>query len=77
MSLAFYGFLAFIAWRSDIRAVWRVAAIASACLFILLIGFLRLYLGVHYLSDVIAGYAFGAACLWLAIKMTTMLEWRS
>jgi membrane-associated phospholipid phosphatase len=30
-----------------------------------LIGFSRLYLGVHYVSDVVAGYAAGVA--WVAI----------
>jgi membrane-associated phospholipid phosphatase len=34
----------------------------------LLIGFSRLYLGVHYLSDVLAGYASGI--VWLAFTMT-------
>jgi membrane-associated phospholipid phosphatase len=34
----------------------------------LLIGFSRLYLGVHYLSDILAGYASGS--VWLALTMT-------
>ena len=36
-----------------------------AALFILAIGFSRLYLGVHYFSDVIGGYAAGV--LWLSV----------
>ena len=34
-------------------------------LLVLAIGFTRLYLGVHYFSDVVAGYA--AATVWLAV----------
>jgi len=37
----------------------------AAGLLIVLIGFRRLYLGVHYSSDVLAGMAAGAA--WLAL----------
>jgi membrane-associated phospholipid phosphatase len=76
LAMAFYGFLAFMIWQSDLKPVWRRAAVAVAVAVILLIGFSRLYLGVHYLSDVLGGYVLGAVCLWLAIKTTTMLRSR-
>jgi membrane-associated phospholipid phosphatase len=38
--------------------VWMVAGI-----FILVIGFSRIYLGVHYPSDVLGGYVVGVFCL--------------
>lgn len=60
-SLAVYGTLGFILARhlADRRA--RIAALAGAAALILLIGFSRLYLGVHFLTDVIAGFSIGLA----------------
>jgi undecaprenyl-diphosphatase len=42
---------------------WRVA-VALGVVWVLAIGFARVTLGVHYVSDVLAGYALGAA--WVA-----------
>ena len=63
-SFCFYGVLAWlIAARSQTQvlqiAVWSVAVILVFC-----IGVSRIYLGVHYPSDVLAGYA--AAFVWLS-----------
>ncbi len=41
-----------ILWRTK----WRIPALIVAPLYIALIGFSRLYLGVHYLTDVVAGW---------------------
>lgn len=46
----------------DRRArVGRIAIVAFFCLIVILIGMCRIYLGVHYPSDVIAGWSFGTA----------------
>ena len=67
MSLAFYGFLVCLTWYFAARRSFRLLALVLATILVLAIGFARLYLGVHYLSDVIGGYALGAACLWLGV----------
>jgi undecaprenyl-diphosphatase len=42
---------------------------------VLLVGMSRIYLGVHYPSDVAAGYAAGAS--WLLVCALTVSLWRS
>ena len=44
---------------------WRGAVLVGTIAFVGLIGFSRLVLSLHYLSDVAAGYAVGAVALWL------------
>ncbi|HEY7860995.1 MAG TPA: phosphatase PAP2 family protein [Gemmatimonadaceae bacterium] len=46
----------------------RVAIWAGAAIMIALVGYSRLYLAVHFLSDVVAGYTLGV--LWLAVCFT-------
>jgi len=47
-----------------LRGVWRRVAVVLALLMVLAIGFSRVALGVHYVSDVLGGYVLGAA--WVA-----------
>jgi membrane protein DedA with SNARE-associated domain/membrane-associated phospholipid phosphatase len=67
-SFVVYGMLAYLAvlalrsWES------RVAVVFEAALLVVLIGFSRMYLGVHYFSDVLAGYAAGG--VWLSVLVT-------
>jgi len=64
ISLCFYGLVAGIV-ASRLHQRWqRVAVWSVASLLIGTIGLSRIYLGVHWPSDVLAGYA--AAILWMA-----------
>jgi membrane-associated phospholipid phosphatase len=68
-SLIGYGMLAYllVVFWAD-RWQMRLAILSTAALLILAIGVSRLYLGVHYFSDVVGGYAAGA--LWLSACVT-------
>jgi membrane-associated phospholipid phosphatase len=65
VSLAVYGTLGYIAARHLQSRRAQLLALVSAAVLVLLIGFSRLYLGVHYLSDVVAGYSIALA--WVAL----------
>lgn len=58
VSIAFYLCLAYLGWRV-LRGWLRVALAGGLILLILAIGVSRLYLGVHYFTDVVAGYLAG------------------
>jgi membrane-associated phospholipid phosphatase len=60
MSVVVYGFLGFLVCREQ-RVSFRQAMAITAGLLASLIAFSRLYLGVHWLSDVVAGMSFGLA----------------
>ena len=60
---AFYGFLIFLVWQSGMRKSRKWACAVPLGLTVLLICMSRVYLGVHYTSDVLAGCAISAAYL--------------
>lgn len=68
------GSIAFIVASSSKTWRWRVLSILSAFHFVLLIAFTRIYLGVHYLSDVLGAMAAGIA--WLALCLTAAETFR-
>lgn len=54
-----FGYLIW-AWSWSLQAGVKLAASVFAMFLILCVGLLRIYLGVHYTTDVIAGIAAGA-----------------
>jgi membrane-associated phospholipid phosphatase len=64
-----YGFLAYMLLLIVRRISWRIAIIAAFVTIAIVIGFSRIYLGVHYFGDVLAGYV--AALGWLAVCVTS------
>ena len=73
-SLIVYGAIAYVIARLQPASRTRYAIWGGAALIIAAIGTSRMYLGVHYPSDVIAGYCAGLA--WLAFLAGCMTAFR-
>lgn len=69
VSVAVYGALCLVLLRR-LTGPARVVCLVAAVLLVSLIGFSRLYLGVHFLSDVLAGFSVGLA--WLALCVVVL-----
>jgi undecaprenyl-diphosphatase len=74
MSITFYGLLIYIVFKTfrNEKAKWTL--IIFLLLLILIIGFTRIYLRVHYTTDVIAGYCMGFLWLSFSIWLLNRLE---
>lgn len=58
--------LTLIVWAFNSRARW--AAIIAGIIYVLSVGFSRLYLGVHYPTDVLGGWIMSAVWVFLATR---------
>ncbi len=67
MSSAFYGLLIWLVFKSAITPWLKWLLIMLLAMLIISIGLSRVYLRVHYASDVLAGYSLGL--MWLIISL--------
>jgi undecaprenyl-diphosphatase len=73
-STVFYGLLVAWVFRRTRRRMRRIAVLLGAAVAIALVAFTRMYLGVHYLSDVVAAFVEGSA--WLALCLGALAGFR-
>jgi membrane-associated phospholipid phosphatase len=66
----FYGTLCVVVLSRAPARCWRAPAVVISTIMIALVGFSRIYLGAHYLSDVLAAVAEGL--IWVALCIITV-----
>lgn len=73
-SMAFYGFLAYLFYKFNLPKYIKVLTILVLALLILSIGISRIYLGVHFPSDIAGGFIAGAIWVLLCIVVFNVIE---
>ena len=74
MSVTFYGLLVLIVWENVHQTWLKWTLSVSLVLLIMVIGLSRIYLRVHYASDVLAGFAVGLVWLILSLWVLSKVE---
>lgn len=74
VSMAFYGYLIYLVYKNIKNKYLKWILIIVLSILIILIGISRIYLGVHYTSDVLGGYLLSVSYLVLFIHITNSME---
>lgn len=69
-AMTFYGLIIFLIWKNVENVTLKWILTILLIIFIHIIGFSRIYLRVHYASDVIAGFSLGL--VWLVLSLSVM-----
>ena len=72
-SIFIYGFIIFLIVKKFPKSFYRCLSVFIIALLVITIGFSRLYMDVHFLSDVLVGYLIGGIFLFVTIKVSKNL----
>ena len=73
VSMAFYGYLIYLIYKQIGNKYIKWSLISLLSLLIISIGISRIYLGVHYVSDVIAGFLVAISYLIIYINIINLI----
>lgn len=76
ISICLYGYLCYLAFTKIKNKVYKYVVSTILILVILSIGVSRIYVGVHYASDVVAGYLLALSYLVILIEVTKKIDFR-
>ncbi|MBE1553246.1 phosphatase PAP2 family protein [Sporosarcina limicola] len=68
MAFSLYAIIAYIAWRNVKTALSHILLFLFSAFMVIMIGTSRIYVGVHYPSDVLGGVA--ASALWVIVAIS-------
>lgn len=74
MSITFYGLIIFLVWKNVTNVLLKWTLTILLGLLIIFIGVSRVYLRVHYVSDVLAGFCVGLMWLFLSLWILKRIE---
>lgn len=74
MAMAFYGFLIYLVFTLSMNRFLKFCLISVMCILILSIGLSRIYLGVHYPSDIVGGFIAGFIWVMFCIMIFNLIK---
>ena len=67
--MTFYGYLIYMIWQSTLQKKLKIIFSIFLTIIILMVGYSRVYLNVHYVSDVLSGFMLSLIFLDIFIKL--------
>lgn len=75
-AVGFYGLIIYFLWQLNINKIIKYILTLTISIIILLICASRIYLGVHYFSDVLVGFILGILSIVLFIGIYKNYDWK-
>lgn len=74
-AIALIGMLVYFLYRQQEAPLLRRLMVVVGTILVMMVGFSRMYLGVHYFSDVLAGFLLGGLWLLVGISIVEVMEY--
>lgn len=73
-AVVFFGLITYLIFKKSKSQDWKIGFFVFSIFMVLFIGFIRLYLNVHWFTDVLGGLAIGTFILTISILINESLE---